>query len=163
MSSWFFIICQLAIIFCALVGGVFLTFSDFIMRSLDKADPASGIEVMQIINREVFRYVFIPSFFVLAGFSLFAIPYAAITLSGTTALLVIIAGVIYLAGVFLVTIVFNVPMNNKLATLEHSSPQAEVYWQTTYLPDWTFWNTMRAISCLLAAICFMVATIGHGF
>ncbi|WP_078569715.1 hypothetical protein [Thioclava sp. F36-7] len=41
-----------------LVAGVFLTFSDFVMRALGRAELAAGIEAMQMINREVYRSLF---------------------------------------------------------------------------------------------------------
>lgn len=63
----FIFTCQFAGIACAVVGGVFLTFSDFLMRSLERSDPVAGIEVMQRINREVMRTVFIAAFLGLAG------------------------------------------------------------------------------------------------
>lgn len=37
-----------------LVAGVFLTFSDFVMRSLGAVTPASGIAAIQSINRRVY-------------------------------------------------------------------------------------------------------------
>ena len=43
----------------ALVAGVFLAFSDFVMRSLSDASPRAGIEAMQIINRKVYSSVFL--------------------------------------------------------------------------------------------------------
>ena len=65
-STWFFIVLEISVIACGLVSGVFLTFSDFVMRSLDRAETAAGIEVMQVINREVFRSIFM---FLLLGMS----------------------------------------------------------------------------------------------
>ena len=41
-----------------LVAGVFLTFSDFVMKSLFAAEPAAGTEAMQIINRKVYNSIF---------------------------------------------------------------------------------------------------------
>jgi hypothetical protein len=43
----------------ALVAGVFMAFSDFVMRSLRVAAPGAGIEAMQQINREVYGSVFL--------------------------------------------------------------------------------------------------------
>ena len=43
----------------ALVSGVFLGFSDFIMRSLRVSSPRAGIEAMQQINREVLSSAFV--------------------------------------------------------------------------------------------------------
>ena len=43
----------------ALVSGVFLAFSDLVMRSLRRASPTVGIEAMQMINREVYGSAFL--------------------------------------------------------------------------------------------------------
>lgn len=135
MSTWFFIVCQFSIITCAVVGGVFLTFSDFVMRSLDTANTASGIEVMQVINREVFKYVFMALLLGMSALSLLMIGYAYFYINGPASTLIMAGGAIYLAGVFAVTVVFNVPMNNHLDAMDHSVAEAASYWKNTYYPD----------------------------
>lgn len=75
MSTWLLFLCQFSIIAFALVGGVFLAFSDFIMRSLDTANSPGGIEVMQVINREVFKWVFMTLFMGMAAVSIVIIGY----------------------------------------------------------------------------------------
>ena len=75
-SSWFFIVCEISVIACGVVSGVFLTFSDFVMRSLDGARTAAGVEVMQVINREVFRSVFMFLLLGMSALSPFLIGYA---------------------------------------------------------------------------------------
>lgn len=57
-SQWFIYACFVIGLTSALVAGVFLAFSDFVMRGLIKATPTSGIESMQAINRPVLRSVF---------------------------------------------------------------------------------------------------------
>ena len=82
MSTWFLLVSQLSIVAFALISGVFLAFSDFIMRALDTARPPSGIEVMQIINREVFKYVFKALFLGMAPVSLGILVYTYAYLAG---------------------------------------------------------------------------------
>ena len=67
MDTAFFFLIHFAVIAYALVGGVFLAFSDFIMRSLVLTGGHGGIEAMQTINREVFRWVFMALFLGMAG------------------------------------------------------------------------------------------------
>lgn len=62
MSTLFILLIQCAILAYAFVGGVFLAFSDFIMRALAKTSGHGGVEAMQMINREVFRWVFMALF-----------------------------------------------------------------------------------------------------
>lgn len=54
MSPFLFYFAHLAVLAYALVGGVFLAFSDFIMRALSVTSGHGGAEAMQAINREVF-------------------------------------------------------------------------------------------------------------
>ena len=62
MASFFFILMEFAFLAYALVAGAFLAFSDVIMRSLSLTGGVGGVEAMQVINREVFRRVFMALF-----------------------------------------------------------------------------------------------------
>lgn len=147
MSPFIYYALQFAIIAYALLGGAFLAFSDFIMRSLAHTGGAGGIEAMQVINREVFRWVFMTLFIGMAAGSLALAVYAAISLSGSAGVLIAAAGLIYLFGCFGVTVFFNVPMNEALAGMDFSADATRDYWADVYLPRWTFWNTVRTLAC----------------
>lgn len=151
MSQFLDFLLPFSILAYALVGGVFLAFSDFIMRSLSLTHDQSGIGTMQTINREVFRWVFMTLFLGMAAMSLIIVGHAAINLTGPSGTLILLAGLVYLIGCFGVTVFCNVPMNEALAGMDRSSEAARVFWTNTYLPRWTFWNTVRTLSCALAA------------
>ena len=68
-----------ASIAAGLVAGVFLTFSDFVMRSLGASAPAAGMEAMQQINRKVYRSVFMVLLLGLVPVSLAIAVYAAVS------------------------------------------------------------------------------------
>ena len=122
MADWFLVVSQVSVISCGLVAGVFLTFSDLVMKSLAAPRPAGGIECMQVINRKVFKTVFM------------------VLLLGMSALApLLVGGAIYLVGVLLVTLIFNVPMNQRLDALDFSGSEVASYWKT-YVPNWSFWN-----------------------
>ncbi len=70
-----------------------------------------------------------------------------------------IGGAIYLAGVFGVSLVFNVPMNNSLDAKEYSGSEAATYWTKTYMPHWTSWTYVRAIASAASAICYLIACV----
>lgn len=159
MSTWFFFLCQFSIIACALVGGVFLAFSDFIMRSLGTAKSPGGIEVMQVINREVVKWVFMTLFLGMAAVSVVIIGYTYVNLTGPAAMLIMLAAGLYLVGVFGVTVVFNVPLNNLLEGMDFTSEATLVFWNTRYLPDWTFWNSVRTFASVLAASVYLFAMV----
>ena len=159
MSIWFYFLAQIAILAYALIGGVFLAFSDFIMRSLSRTGSTGGVEAMQVINREVFRWVFMTLFLGMAAMSLVITGYAALALDGSAGILILLSGLVYLVGCFGVTILFNVPMNEALAGMDLSSEATRDYWTGTYLPRWTFWNTVRTFACALSAALLLVGLL----
>lgn len=151
MSPFIFILLQAAVIAYALVAGVFLAFSDFIMRSLARTGGSGGVEAMQVINREVFRWVFMALLLGMAGVSILVAVLAWVAISGPGGTLILAAALVYLVGCFGVTVVFNVPMNTALAGMETSRDSTRDYWLQTYVPRWTFWNSVRTGAATLAA------------
>ncbi|NQY96116.1 MAG: DUF1772 domain-containing protein [Henriciella sp.] len=142
----------------ALLAGVFQSFSDFVMQGLLRAAPAGGIDSMQQLNRTVFRSVFITIFMALVPISLAFAVYAWFSLDGPSSRLIIAAAVIYLPFVFIVTAAGNVPMNEKLDKMDHSSDEAADYWKV-YGRIWTRWNTIRTFGSIATAACYLLAAI----
>ena len=157
--TWFFIVLEIAVISCGLVSGFFLTFSDFLMRSLNLAKTSAGVEVMQIINREVWRSVTMILLWGMVALSVLLIGYAYLNITGTPTVFVMAGGALYIVGVLVVSFVFNVPMNNRLDAMEYSGAEAAAYWKNIYVHRWVFWNYMRAITSGGAAICFLMACV----
>ncbi len=161
MPTWFLLLCQFSIIATAMVAGVFLAFSDFLMRALDTTGTAAGIETMQAINREVMRTIFMALLIGMAPVSVIIGGYAYVHISGTTALLLMLAAGVYLIGVFGVTIGFNVPLNNLLAAADPASSAGADLWKTRYLSNWTFWNSVRTAGSALSAGLILYALTGQ--
>ncbi len=151
MSPFIFVLLQLSILAYAIVGGVFLAFSDFIMRSLAHTGGVGGVDAMQVINREVFRWVFMTLFLGMAAVSVFIAVYSLTQIAGGPGTLILLGALIYVLGCFLVTVAFNVPMNEALAAMELSADSTRDYWTGTYVPRWTRWNTVRTVACIVAA------------
>ncbi|QGX99097.1 DUF1772 domain-containing protein [Roseovarius faecimaris] len=159
MSPLVFMLLQLSILAYAIVGGVFLAFSDFIMRSLAHTGGVGGVDAMQVINREVFRWVFMALFLGMAVVSVFILVYGAMHLTGVSGKLIMLGALLYLVGCFAVTAVFNVPMNEALADMDLSADATRDYWIGTYLPRWTMWNTVRTLACALAAATMLFGVV----
>ena len=154
--QWMLLASEISVIVYALVAGVFLTFSDFVMRSLAATKPAGGIEAMQQINRKVFRTVFMV---LLIGMAIVSPLMGAVAwwkMSGPAATWIIAAAVTYVVGTFGVTVAFNVPMNERLDRMAHDSAVAAAYWHR-YVPAWSFWNTVRTIASAAAAVFMLMA------
>lgn len=161
MSPAILFLMQFAVLAYALIAGVFLAFSDFIMRSLALTGGVGGVEAMQVINREVFRWVFMALFLGMAGVSIFIAGYAWLWLDGNAGTLILLAALGYLIGCFGVTIIFNVPMNEALAGMDLSQGATQDYWRQVYLPRWTFWNSVRTGAAALAAALLLLGLPFH--
>lgn len=159
MSTFILLLMQFSIIAYALVAGVFLAFSDFIMRSLALTSGDGGVQAMQVINREIFRWVFMALFLGMAPISLVIGGYAWINVSGPSGLAILMAAIIYLVGCFGVTIVFNVPMNEALAGMALSDASTRDYWTHIFVPRWTFWNTVRTVAATVSAALLLVGLL----
>jgi uncharacterized membrane protein len=144
-----------------LVAGVFMTFSDFVMRSLNAARPAAGMEAMQQINRMVYGSFFLFLFMALAPLSAAIAIYAAGFLSGALSAWLTAGGLLYVLGVFGVTVVRNVPMNKRLDRIDTGRDGADGYWPT-YVRDWTWWNHVRSFASFGAASCYLVGAVLMG-
>ena len=143
---------------CGLVGGAFFAFSTFVMNALARLPAAQGIAAMQLINVMVINP--------LCG-AVFLGTAAACVLLGISSLLrwrepgaaYILAGsLLYLAGVILVTGLFNVPRNDALAAVAPSSAEGARLW-TDYLSIWTAWNHVRTVASLAAAAFLTIALV----
>lgn len=142
----------------ALVAGVFMAFSDFVMRALRAATPEAGIEAMQQINRKVYGSVFVVGLIGLAPMSLGLAGYAVMGISGPAANWIMAGGLVYFTGTFLVTMLGNVPMNKRLDPMIMSAPDTRDYWQV-YARDWTRWNHLRTGASALASGCLLIGAV----
>jgi uncharacterized membrane protein len=141
---------------CGLLAGLYFAFSTFIMTALGRIDQAAGIAAMNAINVDIVRSLFLPLFLgttlssaALAGLAIFRWGQA-----GAVAMLG--GAVLYGLGMFIVTMVFNVPLNDALAAVDPSSAAASPLW-TRYLSEWTFWNHVRTIASTAACALFILA------
>lgn len=134
---------------CAVLGGLYFAFSVFIMKALEQVGPA-GIVAMNSINVVILRSLFMPIFFTTTLASAVLAVVGFMELNQPRGVYLAAGGVIYVLGMFLVTVIFNVPLNNALAV------GGEANW-TRYLTSWTTWNHVRTLSCVVAAALFIVA------
>ena len=140
----------------ALVGGVFFAFSAFVMPALGRLTAPEGAAAMQSINVTAERAPLMLALFGTALVCLVA-GWRAIASWGTAAAPWLLAGAaLYLVGTVGVTIVGNVPMNEKLAGMDPSAATTATYW-ATYLSSWTTWNTVRTVAGLAGSVCFVLA------
>lgn len=140
----------------ALVAGVFLGFSDFIMRGLAQAPASQGAAGMVGLNRTVYRSVFMVLLLGLVPVSGVLLAVALRHFEGTAQALTVAGAVAYLVGVLAVTGFGNVPMNARLEAMDGQTRETEDYWPR-YGQVWTELNHVRTASSALAAICWLTA------
>ncbi len=141
---------------CGLVAGVFFAFSTFVMAALRRLTPERGIAAMQSINELAVTPAFMTALFGTAVACLGLAAWTVISLDGRTTALVLLGGALYLVGAIGVTIVCNVPLNNRLAKLHPQSTGAASIWGE-YLTQWTAWNHLRTLAALAAAALLTIA------
>jgi uncharacterized membrane protein len=147
-----------AAIGCGLVAGIFFAFSSFVMAALGRLPSDHGIAAMNAINVTVINPGFMLAFFGSGVVCLAAAAATALRWSAPSSTLVLIAAVAYVGGCIGVTMLRNVPLNNALAAVPMSTPQAADLW-TRYLSEWTLWNTVRTVAAALSAILFTCALV----
>lgn len=141
---------------CGLMAGIYFAFSTFIMQALGSIDRAAGAAAMNAINRVIQRSLFMPLF---VGSSLASLVLALIALlrwdePGSAVMLA--GGLIYFVGMFVVTMRFNVPLNNELAATDPADERQLATW-SGYLDRWTRWNHVRTAASAIALVLFIVA------
>lgn len=137
----------------AAVGGLFYAFSTFTMRGLDRTDPATAIAAMRGINAEAQSNA--PFLVVFLGSTVLALVVAVVAVGqlsrpGSTCLL---AGAVLSVLALLITLVFNVPLNNRLDALDPgqlSAADAAREWAAYHRP-WIAWNHARTAAPLAGA------------
>lgn len=145
---------------CGLMAGVYFAFSAFIMTSLGRIAPASGIAAMNAMIVDIVGSSFMPVF-VLTTLSAASLAILGIVRWGQPgSALMIAGGVIYVLGMFFVTMMFNQPMNETLAAVDPASPQGVALW-SRYLAEWTMWNHVRTVTSTLATALFIAALVAR--
>jgi uncharacterized membrane protein len=141
---------------CGLLGGLYFAFSAFIMRAFERIGPARGVAAMNSINTEILRSAFMPFFFgTTLGAAVLAIV-GALRAAEPAALCMLVGGIVYVAGMFIVTMVRNVPLNNLLAASGTTGDADTALW-TRYLRSWTRWNHVRTLTSIAASALFIAA------
>ncbi len=133
-----------------MMAGLFFAFSFFIMTAFSRLPPAGGIAAMNSINVAILNPWFFALFFGTAAGSLVLAISSLLKWGEAGSMYLLIGSALYLVGCILVTMVWNVPLNDRLAAVNPESVEGAAMW-SEYLSTWTAWNHVRTAACLLAA------------
>lgn len=158
--SFFLILEILAIIGTGLTAGIFFAFSTFVMAAFARIPPEQGIAAMNSINITVINPWFMTVFMGTPVLCAVLAIMAFFKWSEPGAAIIIAACLVYIVGSFVVTMVFNVPLNDALAAVTSADGEGGALW-TRYLSEWTFWNTVRTVLPLVAMLLFIWGLIAR--
>lgn len=148
----------LATLGAGLMAGFFFAFSNTVMQALRRMPVPAGIQAMQTINVTVLNPVFFAAFFGTAALGILLGVFALLGLVPSGGIWLFLGGLFYVVGTFLVTVVFNVPMNEALAKVEPATTQGAELWRE-YLFRWVMWKHVRAVASLLALASYAVGLV----
>ncbi len=140
---------------CSLVAGFLFAFAVVAMpgiRSLNDREFIRAFQVMDRViqnNQPLFMVVWVGSVVVL----ILSVVSGIGQLEGAGRLLLIFAALLYLLGVQLPTVTINIPLNNKLQTLDVDamSENAQRAAREDFEPRWNRWNAIRAALASLSS------------
>ena len=154
----FFALTLAAALGCGLMAGLFFAFSVAVMKALARLPSAEGIGAMQSINVAIINPLFLAVFFGTTAACVLVMIASLLRWHDPGTIYLLIGGALYLVGTFLVTLVFNVPKNNALASV---APAEGASLWIDYLSKWTAWNHIRAAAALAAAASLTIG-LYHG-
>ena len=144
-----------------LIAGTFFVFSVAIMSALRRLPANEGMAAMQSINTVIQNPLFLGVFMGTALTSLVIAGMSIFNWNSTGSAYLLVGAILYFVGTFLLTIVFNVPLNNALDAADPATPAGQEFWKN-YLTNWTFWNHVRTIASLLATASFTIGLVYRG-
>ena len=149
-----------ATLLCSLVAGLVFAFAVVVMPGIKDLKDGEFIRAFQVMdgviqrNQPLFMLVWVGSAIVL----LVAAGLGIAELAGGQRVLLIVATGLYLFAVQLPTLTINIPLNNKLQTLnvdemsEHDQQLARVAFESR----WNQWNVIRTLCATLVTALLLV-------
>jgi uncharacterized membrane protein len=138
------------------MAGLFFVFSTFMMTALARLGVPQGIAAMQSVNVTILNPLFLTVFMGTAVLSLITAVAAIWSWSAAGSGWLLAGSLLYLVGIILVTMVFNVPLNDAIAAADPASSEGAATW-ARYLDVWVKWNHVRTMAGLGALASFILA------
>ena len=159
-ETTFQIVLITATLLCSLVAGFLFAFAVIVMPGIKKLNDREFIRAFQVIdgviqnNQPVMVAVWMGS--ILASVAAAGLGFGQ--LDGIQRLLLISALLVYILGVQLSTFTINVPLNNKLQTLNVNAMDEAALKaaRMNFEPRWNRWNLVRTPLAGLASVLFMI-------
>ncbi|MEE9336853.1 MAG: DUF1772 domain-containing protein [Methylococcaceae bacterium] len=155
----------LAILTTGLMAGIFFTWTNAVTPGIGQLSDLGYLRALQSMNRVILN----PAFYIVFICPIIMLPLATLlnynSASSLVFTLLLIASVIYLLGVFIITIRGNIPLNNLLdkSDLEDFSIEDASKLRNEIETKWNNFNLIRTITSsisfiLMIIICFLMTT-----
>ncbi|MBP1817837.1 DUF1772 domain-containing protein [Mycobacterium sp. OAE908] len=139
-------------------GGMMYVFSTMVMRGLDRTGPVDAITAMRGINAEANASpAFLLGYFSATILALVVGVIAVVRLNQPGSWWLLIGAIFAILGA-IITMAFNVPLNNHLDSVNPaalSAADAAREWQA-YFSTWTAWNHARTLTAFIGAAVLLV-------
>ena len=147
----------------ALIAGLFFAWSCSVTIGLARIPDTMYIAAMQAMNRAILNPVFLICFvgnvllLPLSAYMFYSTPVS------TRFILLVTAAVVYLVGVFGVTILGNVPMNESLDAFDLSaaSPADIAAQRIAFEKPWNTLNMVRSVASTLSVVLVIIACLSR--
>ncbi len=151
---------------CSLVAGFLFAFAVVVMPGIRRLSDREFIRAFQVIdgviqnNQPLFLLVWVGS--ALALVAAVVLGFGAGQLDEAQGSLMIVAALVYLLGVQLPTIAINVPLNNRLQTLDVDvvNEAAQEAARRDLEAPWNRWNSIRTVLASVATVLLMTLLLG---
>ena len=156
----FEIVLIVATFLCSLVAGLVFAFAVVVMPGIKNLKDSEFIRAFQVMDRVIqhnqplFMLVWVGSALALIGSAGLGIA----ELDGGQRVLLIVATCIYLFAVQLPTVTINIPLNNRLQTLdvEAMDKRDQQLARAEFEPRWNRWNTIRTLFASLVSALLII-------
>ncbi|MEM1202238.1 MAG: DUF1772 domain-containing protein [Acidobacteriota bacterium] len=152
-----------ATLLCSLVAGFVFAFACVAMPGIGTLGNREFLQSFQVMDRVIQNNQ--PLFILVWAGSAAALLLSAVLgfshLAGLDRVLLLVAAVVYFAGVQLPTLAINVPLNNQLQTLElgEMGDDALAAARAGFEPRWNRWNRIRTVLGVVTSVLLIVLVL----
>ena len=147
-------------LFCSLVAGLVFTFAIIVMPGIKKLEDLAYLQSFKAMdrviqdNQPVFLLVWLGSvvtMFISTALGIWQ-------LGGLDRMILVVACLIFVLGVHLPTITINIPLNNRLQSLDLETMTTDELLKTKaeFEHRWLRWNSIRTILAIITTVLLIV-------
>lgn len=148
----------LLIIGSGLIGGIFLGFAMFLLKAISRLPVPRGIAAMQSITTAIKNSPFLVLFFTTAALAGVLALAALFNWSKPGSGYLLFGSLFFLSFPFGITLLKNLSLNNRLATVKPESVEGASYWED-FRVSWALWNHLRWVGALVAMAFLLLALV----